>query len=341
MEILDFDYNELSQLETLLESSAKVSSIIDTLYILDITGQKDSSKYENKLQELKQAIDDELKEYQNAKLSYQQCLKYAKLLSSQTNISIFDNKVTNSLQHYNNRIFKRVINILMNLVQNDKEFHKSIISNSILIDPNMEEINLPENSLLKGLSSSFKVQMSLNDDITSMFLSILEDYISQGKYSAELTKVKYAIAATNKAIEQLILANKFNIPNTIFIGAQFMNELLQESQLSYEIIRFAELKTKAQMEINKLIQIKDSEYSKVSTNIDSTISSCYLRALLSLMQDEDVKNLEKEFMEQINNPEYLYKHLNDRESENRILCCFKSFRYDKGRTRVLTAKTNI
>ena len=180
--------------------------------------------------------------------------------------------------------------------------------------------------------------MSLDNDITSMFLLLLEDSISESEYEIELIKVKYAIATTHKSLEDLILSNKFNIPNSIFIGAKFMNELLQESELSYEIIRYAGLKNKVQTEINKLIQIPDIKYSSPSTNIDSIISSCYIRALLSLMKDDDVKNIEREFTTQIESPEYLYKHLFDRISENIILSCFKSFKYDKGRARILTIK---
>lgn len=341
MEKLDFTLEELQQLESLLECSAKISNIIDSLYILDITEQKESSQYEIKLQELKQAIDNENKTYQTANLSYQQCLKYSKLLSSQTNISIFDDKAPTSIKHYNNRIFKRVINILITLVQNNPDFHQNIISNSLLIDSNTENTNTIQNSFTKGLSNSFKVQLSLNDDINSMFLSILESYIPQSKYQQELTKVKYTLATTHKSLEQLILENKFNIPNTIYLGSQLMNELFQESQLSYEIIRFAELKTKAKIEINKIIEITDNEYLKDSTKIDSIISNCYLRALLSLMKDEEVENLEQEFKIKTQQPEYLYKHINDQISENMILSCFQSSKYDKKRTRVLTTKTNL
>ena len=124
MEITGFNYDELNQLETLLKASSNVSSIIDSLYILDITKQKESPKYEQKLQELKTAIEEENKTYENANLTYQQCLKYAKLISSQTNIPIFDIKPTNSLTHYNNRLFKRVINILISHTQMIKNFIK-------------------------------------------------------------------------------------------------------------------------------------------------------------------------------------------------------------------------
>ena len=210
MEKLNFNYDELLQLEILLESAAKISSIIDYLYNLDIIGQKESSLYEIKLQELKKAISEEEQKYKNANLSYQQCLKYSKLLSTQTNIPILDDKATNCLTYYNNRIFKRVINILMHSAQNNENFHQNIISNSLLIDSNNEETNSLQNSLTHGLTNSIKVQLSLNDDINSMFLSILESYIPQSKYSEELIKIKYTIATTNKSLEELILGNKFN-----------------------------------------------------------------------------------------------------------------------------------
>ena len=56
------------------------------------------------------------------------------------------------------------------------------------------------------------------------------------------------------------------------------------------------------------------------------------------MSEDVVKRFEHEFIRQIEKPEYLRTHLNDRISENIVLSCFKSCQYDKKRTRILSTK---
>lgn len=338
MEIIELNHEELSKLERLLQAASNVSAIIDSLYILEITGKKNSPEYEQKLSTLQKAISFEDQEYEELGINHQECLKFAKLLSAKTNIPIFDIKTSNSFKHYHQRIYKRVINILMSLLQNDEEFHKSILPSSLISEDQKSKMNISDEDMLTGLSHSFRIQMSLDSDINYMFLSLLQDHIDNSLYATQLTQVKYCIATTNKELETIFLNNRFQIPKEVFFSSQFINEILQEGKLSFDIIKLSSLKPKAQIEINKLLKIPDSDYSNLSTNVNSIISSCYIRAILALMNEDEVKRFEQEFIRQIEKPEYLRTHLYDRISENIILSCFKSFQYDKKRTRVLSTK---
>lgn len=341
MELMGFTIDELSQIESLLQLSTNISNIMDFLYQLEIHGKKDSEEYQQQILELTRAINTENEKYQTLNLTYQQCHKYAKLLSYQTNMPFFDTKPTTSFKNYNNRVVKRIINILITQMMNNKDFHKSIIPETIINQIIKIDNKITEDDFLTSFEHSVKLQATLNGDICCIFLSILEDAIPQRKYKEyreELIKAKYCVATTNKEIEAFLLHCKFSIPKEIYTGTKLTTELLQEENKSYDIIRFAELKSKAQIEINKLLQIKDSDYNNPTTYINSIISSCYLRALLSLMKDDEINDFNQEFHDQIDSHEYLKEHLNDRIGENIIINCFKCFKYDRGRIRILSIK---
>ena len=142
-------------------------------------------------------------------------------------------------------------------------------------------MNISNDDMLTGLSHSFKIQMSLDSDINYMFLSLLQDHIESSPYETQLIQVKYCIATTNKELETIFLNHRFQIPKEVFFSSQFINEILQEGKLSFDIARLSSLKPKAQIEINKLLKIPDSDYNNLSTNVNSIISSCYIRAILA------------------------------------------------------------
>lgn len=339
MNLTDFTIEELSQLEKLLEISNNVGNQFDKLCTLEINNQKNSIQYKQALLELTRAINIENETYQNIHLDYQQYYKFTRLLSSQINTGMFDIKPTNSIAIYQNRNIKRVINILVSIMQQNKKFLESIIQDDLITTISNITNNITKRDLIKGLEHNIQVQSSLDTDINSIFLSILEELITQREYQEykqELIKIKYCIATTNKELEIFIIENKFNIPNIIYTNSKIINELLKEGELSYDIIRITELKAKAQTVINKLLRIKDSEYNNPFTYINSIINCCYLRALLSLMTNTEINDFNEEFHNKI---EYLKEYSKDRISENMIISCFKSFNHDKRKIRILSTKS--
>ena len=342
MNLTDFTIEELNKLETLLQTSNNVGTIIDKLCTLEINNQKDSIQYNQTLLEFTRLVNIENETYQNACLNYQQCYKFARLLSTKINTSIFDTKPTNSIKNQNNKVIKRVINILITIMQQNQNFHQSIITNEFLETLSNLTNNITKKDLIKGLEHSIKVQSSLDTDINSIFISILEELTTQKlchKYKEELLKAKYCIITSNKELELLLIEHKFSIPNTIYINSKIINELLKEGELSYNIIRSTELKVRAQTEINKLLNIKDSEYKNKDIYINSIIISCYLRALFSLMTCDEINDFNEEFHKQIDKLNYLKEQCDNRISEDIIINCFKSFNHDKEKIHILSTKS--
>lgn len=338
MNLTNFTIEELSQLEKLLQVSNNVGIIIDKLCILELNNQKDSILYNQTILEFTRLVNIENETYQNANLDYQQCYKFARLLSAQINTEMFDTKPTNSFKNQNNKTIKRVINILISIMQQDKNFNQSIITDEFIETLSKLTNYITKNDLIQGLEHNIKIQSSLDTDINSIFISILEELITQRiyqQYKKELIKAKYCFATSNKELEILLIENKFSIPNIIYINSKIINELLKEEELSYNIIRYTELKIRAQIEINKLLNIKDNEYNNPEKYIHTIISSCYLRALFSLMTSDEINDFNEEFHEQLDKLE----DINNEISEKIIINCFKSFNKDKKRIRILSTKS--
>lgn len=344
MELLSFSKEELNQIESLLQSSTKISKIYDKLCELEIKNLKETEEYKQLIVELKKEIEQENKKYKRFNLTYKQCLKYAKLLSSQAKINPFDTKIFTTLKNYNIRIIRRILLTLNIIVENNQDYQKSVIPTELLNSVlNITKEN-SKDDFIRHLFNSRKINNTLNNDINSIFLSILEEAISANsnkKYRNELIKAKYCIAFAHKNLETLLLPSFFEMTEIVYINSQIVTELLKEGTLSYDITRFVNLKAKASIEIEKLLEIKDQDYIDFKVNINSILTQCYIRALLSLMTAKEINDFNQEFHNIIENPKYLNTHLNDRISENAIIYCFKCFNRDKERTRILSIKTNI
>jgi len=341
MELIGFEKRELEILESILQISTNVSNELERLCTLEIGGLKDSPVYRQALYELIRTINIENEKLKSTELSYSTCDKFIKFLSNQTKLPIFDVKPTTSITNAKHKNIKRVINILTSLMINKTDFHNNILNENLTKQILNLRFSKNKETLMQSLMHSVKIQTAIDTDINSMFLSILEDEINKQlnpKYRLELIKAKYCIATTNKELETFLIETKFNIPNTIYINSKITTQLLQEGEKSYNFIRFAQLKSKAKIEISKLLNIKDSEYNNQNRYINSIITSCYIRALLSLMTNEEIHDFNQEFHNHIESPDYLKEHLTDRISENIIINCFKCFKYDKSKTRILSAK---
>ena len=343
MKLESFNIEELSQIESLLQSSTNISEIYDKLCELEINNQKDSQEYEQLLTKLKKEIDEETKKYKDFKLTYKQCMKYAGLLASQAQIHLFDTKISTTLKNYNSRTVRRVLLTLASMIESSEDYQKSIIPKDVLDSILSIAKDIPKEDFIKGFSNNIKINTTLNTDINSVFLSILEEAISgraNKTYRSQLIQAKYCIAFAHRELETLLLPYKFEMTPYVYINSQIVNELLKEGAMSYDITRFVNLKSKASTEINRLLGIKDQEYTNPNVNVNSIITQCYIRALLSLMTGEEVDDFNQEFHDSIESPEYLKTHPTDRISESAIMYCFKCFNRDKGRTRTLSIKND-
>lgn len=126
------------------------------------------------------------------------------------------------------------------------------------------------------------------DSILLVFLSFLQEAIdSSAVYKENLLNCKYLGAFANHALERLLLENNFYVKKDVDVYVDCMLDLLtidkKESasvvQATYVSILFAE--------VERLLQVSDSDYENIDGRSISICSQCMIRACLSLMDDLD------------------------------------------------------
>lgn len=343
MNLMQFNKEELIQIESLLQSATDISKIYDRLCELEINNEKESQEYKELIAKLNKAIKEENKKYDDFISSYHQCIKYATLLASKTKFHIFDDQISTTARNYDNRVIRRIIMKLTNIAKSNPNFNKHTIPDEIINTLTKLSPNITKSDFHTSLNHNRNINQSLKNDIQSIFLSILEEAISyktNTRIRNQLIKAKYCIIFAHKNLESMMIKYNFNMPSNVYIYSKIMNEVLTKDSLSYDIMKYFELKSQASKEINYLLAIRDPEYDNSETNIDSIISQYYLRALISLMTGEEVDRFNEEFHNEIESEKYLQAHPTDRISENAIMKCFKLFKQDKGRIRTLSTKSD-
>lgn len=341
MEIYKFDIEDFKNLESLLQISTEISKIYDKLCTLEINNQKDSKEYQELLKKLAELIEKEKQEYQKRNFTHEECIKYLKLFESKSTIPGMDNRVITSIKHQDNRISRRIMNNLLSILDQNKGFHQMVINGKIANDISNTISGITREDLLKSMENSTKIQEAIDNDVHSMFLSILEEaisYKSNANYRAELIKAKYCILFTHKNMESMFIDKNFDIPNEIYTSSKMLNQLLNQPEISYNLIKYMKLKSMAKFDINGLLNLYDYEYQKPNNFFNSIITECHIRALLSLMENDNVNDFNQEIIDVLNSPKYLSKHINDRISESIIINCFKYLKKDREKIRTLAAK---
>lgn len=341
MGLSNFNKDELALIEILLQSSNKINSIYDKLYKLEITKQKDSPEYNNQLEMLKKAIKSEKKKYQNANLTSEQQYKIIELLANTPNSLKISDTFSIIKQDDNDKLIRRVINILISQTITNIDYSK--ILNEVLEIIKALGIPIDDEELSKDINNQSRIELAINNDINLVFLAILQESSSLFKYSEyknELKKAIYNTSFINIDIEGQLIENNFNLPDNIYISSKLINDILKTEPTIYNRILSIIVQTQIIMHIKSLLEIKDENYNNRNTNISSIINQCYIRALLTFMNDDEIYKLNEQFHELIESPTYLKDHPKDRISEEIIIKCFKSVKYDRVKKRTISLYIN-
>lgn len=340
MKYISLNLEELQQMENILQLAQKISEIYDKLSELEINNQKNTKQYNELIKLLNNTLKQEEKIYSSINLSNDSCLKYLELIASQTQMPIGDNKVTTTMKYMSNKAYRRVYLKLFALLESTEEFQKSIMPDPIADHFSQLDKKIKK-EIIDSFNSSIKLNNSLNSDINNIFLSILEEIITSSKYKEyknELIKAKYCIIYGHSNLEKMMIQSNFDVPEIVYTSSKITNDLLISSDAVYNLTKILQLRNKARIEIDTLLKIKDSEYQQKDINITAIIIQCYIRALLSLMNSNEVQTFNEEFHDKIDSKEYLKEHPTDRISEELIINCFKAFKKDKTRIRILSTQ---
>lgn len=332
MKQLFFDKNELQIVESLLEAATTIDNIYENLYNLEITGKKDSEDYRKLLNALKKAKKIEEARIKQANIDYDQAIKIILLLQNTPTWIKNNNLYCTLLQKYDDRVIRRIINIFNYQIKISIKYQEKHKSKEII--EFLHILGETEEDLLKDMSNYEKVNFAINDDIESTLIAILSDYISNPAYSIyknQLIKAKYYIAFINRNIESQLLAKGFDSTEETYINSTLIANMLGKTQEEYHSIIAINTLYYLMPQISELLSITDDDYSVPEKNVESILRQCYIRAMLTMLSDEDVQKVNNKFLSIINSKQYIQKHTTDSISENAVACCFKCQNFDKGK----------
>lgn len=334
MKKFEFSKDELIEIEELLNISNTINNIYEQLYQLEIDNKIESHNYQKLIDYLKEKTTIENQKY--AKLNYKQCKNIFSFLLTSNKLLKENNTECLLFQKYDDKIPRRIMSFLSKKIILDENYQQENIE---LI--NNIGINIPSDEITKILNKNVKIEDAVRTDVLSILLTILNEYISNKKYNKyknELIKLKYYILLINKDIEEQLLITKFNISNYIYLNSNILTNILKVHQEQYDLIKNIETELSTLIHISELLELKDTDYNNDKKNIESIIRQCYIRALLTLMNEEAVYNLNKKFYDLLNDEEYLKQELKNSISENIIIYCFKCQKQDRPKIRTLSIK---
>ena len=333
MNLDKFDKKELQIIESYLKSSQKINIIYEKLYQLDINNKKNSIEYQNLIKELQKEINIETQKYQNSNLTTEQNTKIIELIST-SNTNKTDSISTIINQYDFDLISRRVFNILTNQIITNIDYtinKKDIQSLEFL---NTFELST-NNNTYNEISNYTKIQIAINNDIKLIFLLILQETLNLCKYSKyknDLLKSLYSTSFINKEIEQELINNNFTLPNNIYLSSKLINDLLKSNNNIYNIITTILVEPLTEQNIFNLLEIKDNEYNNQFINIKAILTECYIRALLTFLNEERIKYQQNKFQHILSNNKYL----NNIISIDIINNCFNNIKYDKTKKRTIS-----
>lgn len=341
MELQDFSIQELQNIENLLACSKTIDNIYNKLCRLENENKKDTEEYQKLIYLLKETIKIEKKEFNKACKTAEQCRKIFKFLSSAKGLLKYSNNECIIRQKYTDRVIRRTINIVSEQLITYYEPQRKSITKDIIKFLNDLSLEISLEEIYTETKKNIKIQNAISNDMYLLIISILKEYISNKKYQKykyALTKTKYYISFINPTTETYILQYNFNPTNTIYISSNMTADLLGINKTQYDLIKEIDSILNTAINITQLLDIKDCEYEQTTINIESIIRQSFIRALLTLMNEDSVYELNQNFHNFIESPKYLSKHQNDRISENIIIQCFKSQKYDRPKKRIINIK---
>ena len=332
MELNNFTKEELNIIEKLLTSATIIKNTYDKLYNLEITNKKETNDYNQILNELNEQIKNETNLYKQLNSPTEKNFKIIELLTQSPNF-----KKTNDIHSIINQdesdiINRRIINnIIYNLIIN-RNYYNINSNNEISNLLKNLGINNDNEQIIKEINNLSQIEITINEDIYMIFLSILQETSEQPKYSSnELKKTIYKTCYINKNIENIILKQKFNISKQIYTSSKLFNDILTTNNKTFKIITNLIVKSQINTHIIELLKITDNKYNNHIEKNKAIINQCYIRSLLTFLTDDDIYKLNDEFHHLIDSPQYLSKKDNNQISEKIIINCFKNINHDRAK----------
>lgn len=327
-------------INSLIKTTTSIESLYKKMYDLEVSGKKDTDDFSKILDYLNMAIEVEDKLYQEANLSYLQCIALADYLLEDRLPEGFLNDTESIMgQSYDNRVLRRILSILVHRIISDHQSVREMLPNEVI--DLMKQLGMPNPDKLVSqvIYSSIELQKAFERDIFNGYLAILQEFIASNVYKNfrnDLIRSKYNTSFINKQIENDMISSKFDIPDTFYVNSRFVADLTQTDLELYKMLKNLYGVKESTKQISEVIEIGDMDYSDSKKAITSILRQCLMRSAFLLMSDEVISDVNYEFHEFVEDKKYLDRHPHDRISEQLIVNCFKAIKRDRNKPSVLS-----
>lgn len=296
-----FEYDEkiIEYTKRLFRITEVIDGIYERLYNLEISGNKNSDKYNKAIRDLNIALEVESSIY--SEITYD-----SNIINSIINYilatEVLDKYESASISLLSQKNFykipRRIINNLFERVHNNKNFLPNEPENKIVGVKQSGSIYY----CLNNIDLSFEINNAFINEIFILFLNILEEYIENEKVShlsVDLMKIKYDLSFVIKRIETKLISENFDVKNSSLFLSDYMKNYLDLIEDEFELLKQQFLEIEIYEQIPNLLNIHDYEYNKAKKMIASLLRCAYLRAGLLLLNEEEhaeVKDYIPEYM---------------------------------------------
>lgn len=327
----------------LIQKIIKITNLIENLYKklyeLEINNKKDSNDFKNYITNLKNTIKIENKIYKEANLDYLRSYALANyILNFKLPDNFLDDIESIMKQDYNNRVLRRILNVLYHNIVYDNKMYKEKIPSELLDLMKNADISNIDSIVNESIYSNIELRKAFEKDILSGYLVFLQEYINNSYYKAfenEFIFNKYNTSFINKIIENDIINDNFNIQNTFYINSRLIADLTETDLELYEYLKNDYGLDECAKQIAKLIKMSDKEYNDKKNIITSLLRECYIRSTFLLLNDESILDINSDFHDFIESDEYV-KNGNNYISEGSIIKCFKLVKKDRNIPKIIS-----
>ena len=206
-----------------------------------------------------------------------------------------------------------------------------------LYDKNNKKIISKENNEIYA-ENNYDIKDFIDTSYFKKLAKKYPEFINDPKYAKfrePLLRSKYYLAYINPSLEEGLLSNGFEIPETFYSGAQFAANITGTNNLALEMMQDVYGFPIAIENIGELLTTSDEElmdYNKATTAI---LRQCILRSLFLYLSTDRIKTLNVSFQQLLDDDDYKGMHPDGQKSEELIAECFEAADRDREKQKTL------
>ena len=330
------DHKDFKQINNLIEITNSLDVLYQKLADLEINGQKDTDAYQNLLEYLKVAVEVEKQAYEDCNLASSKGIAWVRYLLNNRLSSPFEGNIESILsQNYDDRVIKRIINILIHKVFANPETIKDIYPGIMLEILEELENDCYDNYVPLDICDNYLIHDALYNDVLSCFLAFLNEFIENPRFStyrSDLINTKYNVAFSNQNIESDMLFSGFADSKDLYVNSQVVAQMADIDFYTDLANSYGEITCLKQ--IAKIIDLSDADYQKKANgNVSILLRICLMQAALVLIDASALEEFDDNFHKFLENTKYVSEYT---MSKHIILSIFEKSQKDKEKVRTFS-----